>query len=320
MSTPRTMSPAAPPGPTGTGPSARRRARRHDPAETRAAYLFLLPWLLGLAAFTLGPILISFWLSFTDYNLLSPPEWIGLDNYRRMLDDPRLQSSLEVTALFVLVSVPGILVFSLAMAMLLNRGSALLPVYRVLIYLPSLMGTSVAVAIMWRQVFGREGAVNAIVSQFGMPVRSWVGTPDLAPYTLIILAIWTFGSTMVIFLAGLRQIPAELYEAAEIDGANAWSRFWSITFPSLSPVTFFNTIMVTVHCFQTFTPAYILSEGTGGPADATLLYALYLYEMGFKVFQMGYASALAWLMLAALAVFTGLFFLSSRYWVHYNER
>lgn len=300
--------------------AARRRKARHDPAEARAAYLFLLPWLIGLAVFTLGPIIASFGLSFTHYNLLSAPQWVGFDNYFEMLDDPRLHASLGVTTLYVAIAVPSILIFSLLLAMLLNRGSALLPVYRVLLYLPSLMGTSVAVAIMWRQVFGRDGIVNEALSHIGISLTSWIGTPSLAPYTLIILAVWTFGSTMVIFLAGLRQIPHELYEAAEMDGTGRWARFWHITLPSLSPVTFFNTIMVTVHCFQTFTPAYIISEGTGGPADATLLYALYLYEMGFKLFRMGYASALAWLMLAGLAVFTALLFLSSRYWVHYNER
>lgn len=289
--------------------------------ETLAAYLFLAPWLIGLVAFTVGPILVSLYLSFTEYSLLDAPRWIGLDNFRRMFTaDPRFWKSVEATALYVALSVPTILVFSLGLALILNRGSRALPVYRVLIYLPSLMGTSVAVAILWRQVFGREGLFNAFLGEFGISAASWIGSPSTALYTLVALSVWAFGSTMVIFLAGLRQIPAEFHEAAAIDGAGPLARFWHITLPALSPVTFFNAIMVTVHCFQAFTPAYVVSNGSGGPADSTLLYALYLYDKGFREFEMGYASAMAWLMLIALAIVTGLLFASSRYWVHYGER
>lgn len=297
------------------------RRRGRVSGETFAAFLFLLPWLLGLAAFTIGPILVSLYLAFTEYTLLSPPRWIGLDNFMRMFTaDPRFWGSVKATALYVALSVPTILVFSLGLALILNRGSRLIPAYRVLIYLPSLMGTSVAVAILWRQVFGRDGLFNAFLGLFGIPATSWIGSPSTALYTLVALSVWAFGSTMVIFLAGLRQIPVELYEAAAIDGAGRFARFRHITLPALSPITFFNTIMVTVHCFQAFTPAYIVSQGTGGPSDSTLLYALYLYEKGFREFEMGYASAMAWLMLIALAAITGLIFASARYWVHYGER
>ncbi|AJE48741.1 carbohydrate ABC transporter permease [Celeribacter indicus] len=295
--------------------------RRLARAETLIAAAFLGPWLLGLVVFTLGPILVSLLLAFTDYDLNGMPNWIGLDNFREMFfEDPRFWRSVRATAVYVGFSVPAILVFSLAVAIVLNRGSRMMPVYRVLIYMPSLMGSSVAVAILWRQVFGREGLLNAALAPLGLAGGSWIGSPSTAIYTLIALSVWAFGSTMVIFLAGLRQIPAEYYEAARIDGAGPVRQFFHITLPSLSPVMFFNAIMVTVHCFQAFTPSYVVSQGTGGPVDSTLLYALYLYDKAFRQLDMGYASAMAWLMLAVLAMLTGLFFATSRYWVHYGER
>lgn len=295
--------------------------RALERADARAAYGFLAPWLTGLLLFTIGPIVVSFLLAFTRYDLVSAPVWIGLENFRVMLfEDTRFWRSVRATLVYVGWSVPAILIASLAVAMLLDRGSRAMPVYRVLIYLPSLMGTSVAVAILWRQVFGREGLFNAFLDLFGISANSWIGSPATAIYTLIALSAWGFGSTMVIFLAGLRQIPQSHYEAAAIDGASPVSTFFHITLPALSPVLFFNTIMVVVHSFQAFTPAYVVSQGSGGPADSTLLYALYLYDRGFRQFDMGYASAMAWLMLIMLAALTALFFASSRYWVHYGER
>lgn len=292
-----------------------------DRANTWAAYGFLAPWLIGLLLFTIGPIIVSFGLAFTRYDLVSAPVWIGLENFRVMLfEDTRFWRSVRATLVYVGWSVPAILIASLAVAMLLNRGSRAMPVYRVLIYLPSLMGTSVAVAILWRQVFGREGLFNAFLETLGISANSWIGSPSTAIYTLVALSVWGFGSTMVIFLAGLRQIPQSHYDAAAIDGAGPVSTFFHITLPALSPVVFFNTIMVVVHSFQAFTPAYVVSQGSGGPADSTLLYALYLYDRGFRQFDMGYASAMAWLLLIVLAAFTALFFASSRFWVHYGER
>jgi multiple sugar transport system permease protein len=289
-------------------------------SENRAAYAFLSPWLVGMAVFTIGPMIFSLYLAFTRYDLVSSPEWIGLDNFRHMLTtDPRYFSSVEVTLTYVVVSVPVLLVVSLALAMVLNRGMRFLSGYRALFYMPSLIGGSVAVAALWRQVFGEEGIVNEALALVGIDHGSWVGDPDSALYTIVVLQVWAFGSAMVIFLAGLRQIPRELYDAAAVDGAGPARRFRSITLPMLSPLIFFNLLLSVVNAFQAFTTAYVVSNGSGGPSDSTLFYTLYLYEQGFAQLNMGYAAAMAWVLVLGLAVFTGLLFLSSRYWVHYGD-
>ena len=304
---------AAPPRAAGTG------SRRRD---RWVAFVFLAPWLIGLVALTLGPMLYSLYLSFTDYNLLAAaPTWTGLDNYVRLFTgDDRAMKSMVVTVLYVVVAVPLILIVSMLVALLLNSKIGFLTGYRALFYLPSLLGASVAVAALWRVVWGDEGIVNQLLRRFGIEHGSWVGSPDSALMTIIVLAVWAFGSTMIIFLAGLRQVPAEMYEAAQVDGAGAVRRFFSITVPMLTPIIFFNTLMVTIHAFQAFTPAYVISGGTGGPADSTLFYTLYLYQQGFAQLNMGYASALAWVLVAVLAVFTALFFWSSKFWVHYGDK
>jgi multiple sugar transport system permease protein len=322
-------------GPTGTpagGPpapapadGARRRGWRRD---GRAALLFLGPWFVGLVAITIGPIIASLVLSFTDYNLLSPPGWVGLENYRAMLADPRLHQALRVTVTYVVISVPLQLVAALALALVLDRGVRGLAIYRSIYYLPSLLGGSVAIAILWRLVFGTDGLVNAVlelpgVSQLagllGIEPTGWVSHPDHALGTLMILNVWTFGSPMVIFLAGLRQIPAMYHEAAAVDGAGRVTRFFRITIPLLTPIIFFNLVLQVINAFQSFTQAFIVSGGTGGPADATLFYTLYLYQQGFKGFDMGYASAMAWLLLMIIAGFTAVNFFAARYWVFYGD-
>ncbi len=288
--------------------------------ENLVAYLFLLPWLAGLFIFTLGPIIASAYLSFTNYDLLTTPEWNGLFNYERLLTrDDRYATSVSVTARYVLLSVPLQLVFALLVAAVLNRGLAALSFYRAIYYLPSLLGGSVAIAILWKQVFGLDGLFNQFLALFGVEGISWIGTPSTALYTLIILRIWQFGSPMLIFLAGLKQIPRELYEAAEIDGANAIAKFFRITLPLLTPIIFFNLIMQMISAFQAFTPAFIISGGSGGPVDSVLFYTLYLYQHGFSNFRMGYASAMAWILLVMIGIFTAIAFLSSRYWVHYED-
>jgi len=201
----------------------------------------------------------------------------------------------------------------------LNRGIAGLPFYRALFYLPSLLGASVAIAVLWRQLFAKDGLVNAALGLFGVQGPSWISDPNYSLYTLVLLSVWQFGSPMIIFLAGLRQIPTDVYEAASIDGANRTQRFFKITLPLLTPVVFFNGVVQTIEAFKAFTPAFIISEGTGGPIDSTLFYTLYLYQEGFAYFRMGYASALAWILLVIIACFTAFSFLTSRYWVHYNE-
>ena len=191
-----------------------------EPGRDRAGYLFLLPWLIGFFALTLGPVLASLYLSFTDFDLLRDPRWIGLDNYVRIAtSDPKFTAAMRVTFLYVALAVPFKLVFALAVAMILNRGIAGLPLYRAMFYLPSLLGASVAIAVLWRKVFAGDGLVNQLLAQFGIEGPSWISNPDYALYTLVALTVWQFGSPMIIFLAGLRQIPRGLYEAAEVDGA-----------------------------------------------------------------------------------------------------
>ncbi|GAB3979943.1 sugar ABC transporter permease [Plantactinospora veratri] len=287
--------------------------------ETRVAYGFLAPWIVGMVVFTIGPILASLYLSFTDYTLLSPPQWRGLENYQRMLEDSRLHKSLLVTFQYVFVSVPLQLALALGLAMLLNRGVRGLPIYRSVYYLPSLLAGSVSIAILWRQIFGSEGLVNQLLARVGIEGVSWVSHPDYALGTLVVLNAWTFGAPMVIFLAGLRQIPSMYYEAASVDGAGAVSQFFRITIPLLTPIIFFNLILQMIGAFQSFTQAFVVSGGSGGPADSTLLYTLYLYERGFGSFEMGYASALAWTLLVIIAVLTGLNFLFAKRWVFYGD-
>ncbi|MFJ9558983.1 carbohydrate ABC transporter permease [Streptomyces fuscichromogenes] len=296
-----------------------RGARQGARQQNKAAFLFLLPWFVGLFGITLGPMLASLYLSFTKYDLLQPPRFSGLDNWTRMLSDERLHKSLQVTFTYVLVSVPLQLVLALALALLLDRGVRGLSFYRSAFYLPSLIGGSVSIAVLWRTIFGTTGLVNKGLGVFGVHGQGWISEPGTALSTLIVLNVWTFGSPMVIFLAGLRQIPASFYEAASVDGATRWRQFRSITVPMLTPIIFFNLVLQIIHAFQTFTQAFVVSGGTGGPADSTLFYSLYLYQRGFGQFDMGYASALAWLLLLIVAVFTAVNFWASKYWVFYDD-
>jgi multiple sugar transport system permease protein len=282
-------------------------------------YAFIAPWLVGFFAFTLLPMAASLYFAFTDYDILTPPRWIGGANFRRMfLEDPRYLQAVKVTFFYVAVAVPLRLAFALAVAMLLNTYRRGVSLYRAAYYAPSVVAGSVAVAVMWRQVFGTEGVVNAALALLGLPPMRWLGDPDVAIWTLVTLAVWQFGSPMLIFLAGLRQIPSELYEAAAIDGAGRWGRFFRITLPLLSPVTFFNVVMQTITGFMVFTQAFIVTGG--GPMDTTLFYALYLYRRAFESFEMGYASAMAWVLLLVVAFFTAVLFQSSGRWVFYETK
>jgi multiple sugar transport system permease protein len=283
-------------------------------------YLFLLPWFIGFFGLTVGPIVTSLYLSFTNFDLLTPPEWVGASNYVRMFTaDPKFAQSMRVTLMFVLFSVPLKLAFALLIALLLNRGMRGLPIYRAIFYLPSLLGASVAIAVLWRTLFAGDGVVNDFLANFGIQGPSWISNPRFSLWTLILLAVWQFGSPMIIFLAGLRQIPQDMYEAASLEGASKWRVFWKITLPLLTPVVFFNAIIQVIEGFKSFTPAFIISGGTGNPINSTLFYTLYLYQEAFAFFRMGYASALAWMLLIVVALFTGFSFLTSRFWVHYDE-
>jgi pectin-derived oligosaccharide transport system permease protein len=299
----------------GPGPGVRR--------EGVAGYMFLSPWLVGLTAITAVPMLMSLLLSFTSYDILSEwseLRWVGFDNYRRMFtDDPAFWHSVQVTVTFALVAIPLKLGAALAVALLLSRERRGVGLFRGLFYLPSLLGGSVALAIVWVTMFNREGSFNAFLSSFGIQGKGWVNDPDYALSTLIVLAIWQFGAPMVIFLAGLKQVPTELYEAAAVDGAGPVRKFLNITLPMLSPVIFFNLVLETIHGFQGFTSAFVISGGQGGPVDSTLMYTLYLYIKGFTDYEMGYASALAWVFLAAIGLMTIVLFSTGRFWVHYSD-
>ncbi|MGC4892493.1 carbohydrate ABC transporter permease [Micromonospora sp. DT31] len=317
----------APGRPARTGPSGprprRRGAGRARLDEGLAGYVFLSPWLIGLMGITALPMLLSLWLSFTDYDILTPlseVRWVGLANYERMFTaDPSYWHAVRVTLTFALVAVPLKLAAALGVALLLNRAWRGVGLFRGLFYLPSLLGGSVALAIVWVNMFNRDGAFNSFLALFGVEGLPWVNDPDWALQTLMVLAIWQFGAPMVIFLAGLKQVPTELYEAAAVDGAGAWRRFRAVTLPMLSPVIFFNLVLETINGFQGFTAAFVLSNGTGGPVDSTLMYTLKLYISGFTDLEMGYASAMAWVFLVAIGVVTAVFFSTGRFWVHYSD-
>ncbi|WP_411700934.1 carbohydrate ABC transporter permease [Conyzicola sp.] len=283
-----------------------------------AGYLFLTPWLVGFFVLTLGPMLISLYLAFTKYNLFTDPEWIGLDNFTRMFADPQFQQSVQITLVYVLVGTPIKLAAALGVAMLLNYRSKGTGFFRSAFYAPSLIGASVSVAIVWRAMFNNEGPVDTGLSFIGIEAGGWVGNPALVMPMMILLAVWQFGAPMVIFLAGLKQIPGELYEAADVDGAGPWRKFRSVTLPMLSPVIFFNLLLEMIGAFQIFASAFIISSGTGGPAGSTNFYTVYLYQRAFGDLQMGYASAMAWLLLVVVGIAAFVLFRTSKFWVHYG--
>ncbi|MGW7521368.1 carbohydrate ABC transporter permease [Streptomyces sp. NPDC054796] len=299
----------------GPGEAARkRRARR----ESLAGYVFLTPWCLGMLLLTLGPMAASLYLSFTDYDLFASPRWIGLGNYRELFEDPRWLTSVEVTVKYAVIATPLKLAAALGVALLLARPRRGQGFYRAAFYAPSLIGASVGVGIVWRALFQDDGAVDKGLRLFGVELGGWIGNVDLAAYTLVLLTMWQFGAPMVIFLAGLKQIPRDLYEAAELDGAGAWRRFRSVTVPLLSPVIFFNLLLELIHSFQVFTSSYVVSLGRGGPDDTTLFYTLYLYLKAFSEQRMGYASAMAWMLVLGVGLVTVLLFRTQRGWVHYE--
>ncbi|WP_213655740.1 carbohydrate ABC transporter permease [Paenibacillus vini] len=282
-----------------------------------AGYLFISPWLIGFLTLTAYPLFLSLYYSFTDYTLMKPMEWIGTRNYERIFtSDPKFVDSVKVTFTYVLASVPLKLIAALLVAMVLNKAIKGIGVYRTAIYFPSLIGGSIGVSLLWRNIFGVDGIFNKIIGVFGFEGKGWITSPDTALGTLILLTVWQFGSTMVIFLAGLKQIPNDLYEASAVDGANKVTQFFKITMPMLSPILYFNLIMGVIGAFQMFTSAFVITNG--GPMNATYVYALYLYERAFSRYELGYASALAWIMLVMIVLATILIFYTSKYWVFYE--
>ena len=282
------------------------------------AYLYILPWILGFAILQLYPFVSSFIYSFTDYTVGAKATFQGLANYKKLFtQDKEFWNSLKVTILFALYTVPGKLIMALAVAMFLNRDLKGINLIRTLYYIPSLFGGSVAVALLWRLMFLDNGVINAILSALHLPVIQWLGDTRYARRTICMLEIWQFGSSMVMFLAALKQVPRSLYEAAEIDGAGKVTRFFHITLPQISPIIFFNLINQTIQALQNFTSAQVITEG--GPLKSTYVLGLKLYKEGFSYFKMGYASAISWVVFAAIMIFTLAIFASSKLWVHYAD-
>jgi oligogalacturonide transport system permease protein len=277
---------------------------------------YVSPYVIGLMIFTTFPFLASLYLSFTDYDLLSRPEWVGLDNYERLFTrDRTFSKSLTVTLLYVFLTVPLKLVFALGIAVVLNYKLKAIGLFRTAYYVPSILGGSVAIAVLWRYMFAEVGLVNMALTGIGLDPVNWFGDPTNALFTLTLLRCWQFGSAMVIFLAALQSVDKSLYEAAAIDGANKWHEFRHITVPLITPVIFFNLIMQTVQAFQEFNGPYIITDG--GPLKGTYLLPLYIYDKAFKSFDMGYASAVAWILFVIIMALTLLAFWSSKKWVYY---
>lgn len=283
-------------------------------------YCMIAPWLIGFLVMFLIPMCISLYYSFTDYNLLSDPNFIGIQNYVRMFtDDPDFWQAIKVTFLYVLILVPCRLAFALLVALLLNtkrKGGGL---YRTLYYIPSIIGGSIAVSIVWKQLFGNDGVAMSLLSLVGIDQKlSFIGNPNTALGTLILLGVWQFGSSMLIFLAALKQVPASIYESASLDGAGGMRKFFKITLPLISPTIFFNLILQIINGFRAFTEGYIVTNG--GPMDSTLFYVLNLYRRAFTYFDMGYSSAMAWVLVLIIACFAGVVFKSQGAWVYYESK
>lgn len=293
---------------------------RRQLKEDIAGYLFISPWLICFIAFAVIPILMSVYFSFTNYDILGSPVFNGIANFKRMLTDARFWKSLSVTFTYAFIAVPLRLVFAFFLAALFKQGSRMIRFYQAAYYIPSLVGGSIAVAVMWRRMFTSDGVVNIFLKFFGInSTNNWIGNPDTALWVIIILAVWQFGSSMLIFLAGLRQIPKTYYEAASIDGAGWVSQFFNITLPQMTPIIFFNLIMQLISGFTVFNQAFIISGGRGDPLDSTLVYSLYLYMRAFAYNEMGYGSALAWVLVLIIAVFTAFIFKTSDRWVYYES-
>jgi len=283
--------------------------------EGAAGVIFALPFMIGFLGFLVVPMMISLYYSFTEFNLLRDPTWIGFRNYVTMLGDGRLHNSFRATFLFAFGSVPLRIMFALGVALLLLKSTKMMGIYRAMYYLPSILGSSVAVAILWQRMFFVNGTVNTLLGYIGLNRNfSWLGNPVSAMWVLILMAVWQFGSSMLIFLASLKQIPQTYYEASRIDGGGKLRVFFKITLPLISPAIFFNLVMQTINGFLAFNQAFLVTQG--GPLDSTMFFALFMYNHTFAFGNAGYSSAMAWVMLLMLAVFTGILFLTKRFWVY----
>lgn len=283
--------------------------------QSTVGFLFVLPFLAGLLLFLIVPMIISLYYSFCKYNILSPPVFIGLDNFKNMMHDSLFWKSIGVTFEYAFISVPLKLVFALIVAMLLLKTTKVSGFYRAAYYLPSIIGGSVAVSILWKRMFAMDGVINTLLGKIGIHTEmSWLGSTSTAIWVLVLLTVWQFGSSMLIFLSSLKQIPQELYEASMVDGANAWTRFFKITLPILTPTIFFNLVMQTINGFLAFTQCYIITQGK--PMNSTLLYTVYMYQQSFGFYNTGYGAAMAWVMLAIIGLVTILLFATKKFWVY----
>jgi len=301
-------------------PAPVRTARKRDMQRTREAawfYACISPWMIGFLVFTIGPMLVSLYLSFTRWDLLSAPSWIGVRNYVKMFtDDPLFWTSLKVTGKYALWRVPAALAAALGIAMLMNQDVKGIRVWRTILYLPNVV-SGVAVAVLWMWVFNKDfGVINSLLAFIGIQGPGWLSDPGWSLFSMTIMSMWTVGGMSIIFLAGLKNIPQYLYEAADIDGASSWVKFTRITLPQLSPTIFYNMIMCVIGAFQTFTEAYVMTNG--GPLNSTLFYNFYLYRNAFREFKMGYASAMAWFLFVIIVVLSLLVIRSSALWVYYE--
>lgn len=292
---------------------------RKKMSNMKAGYILLLPWLIGFFGMYLIPMLMSVFYSFTNYNLLNEPRFIGLDNYIRMFtQDDMFYQALKVTFTYVFFLVPLRLAFALFVACLLNSKHHGLGLYRTAYYIPSIIGGSVAVSVVWKQIFGNDGVIMSILSSFGIQQQlSLLGNPKTSLAVIIIMGVWQFGSSMLIFLAALKQIPESLYESAQLDGAGRWKTFSRITLPMLTPTLFFNLILQIINGFRVFTETKVITDG--GPLNSTLSYVLYLYRRAFNYFDMGYSCALAWVLIAIIGAFTIIIFKTQNQWVYYED-
>lgn len=284
-----------------------------------AGYVMLAPWLFGFILMWFLPMVISIYYSFTNFNLLNDAKIIGFANYIRIFTkDETFWQALKVTFIYAIFLVPLRLAFALFVAMLLKTNHKGLGLYRTIYYIPSIIGGSIAVSIVWRQIFGNQGVIMSLLSVFGIDQKvSLLGNPKTALAVIILMGVWQFGSSMLIFLAALKQIPASLYESAMVDGAKPWTTFIKITIPMLTPTIFFNLILQIVNGFRVFTESYVITDG--GPLDSTLSYVLYLYRRSFTYFDMGYSCALAWVLVIIISVFTIVLFKTQNNWVHYES-
>ncbi len=288
--------------------------------ENLTGYLFIAPWLIGFLVFTLGPFIQSFYLSFTRYNIVQPPKFIGLANYRMMLfDDELFWKSLWVTIRFALCSVPMVLVIGVLLALLLNSNVRGIAAFRTIFYLPSIIPTVAMTSIFMWILNPQVGMVNQILDLIGIKGPAWLSDPTWTPWSLVFMSVWGAGGSMVIYLAGLKDIPTYLYEAATLDGAGPIQKLKAVTLPMLSPVIFFNLVMGIIGTFQFFTQAFMISKGQGGPEDSTMFYALYMFQRSWKYMDMGYGSAMAWVLFVLIIFITAVIFRSHTRWVHYGK-